>query len=42
MGDMKQRRRSGKVRSRSEEVGPREISQVDKSLWQKTIRENAY
>jgi len=39
---MGQRRRSGKIRSRSKEVGPREISQVDKSLWQETIGEDAY
>ena len=42
MGDMGQRRRSGKIRSRSKEVGSREISQVNKSLWQETIGEDAY
>ena len=42
MGDMGQRKRSDKVRSKSKKAGSREISQVNKSLWQETIGEDAY
>jgi len=42
MGDVGQRRRSSKVRSRSKEVGSRKISQINKSLWQETVGEDAY
>ena len=42
MGNLGWGRRSSKVRSGGEKVGSRKVSPVDKNLWQKTVRENAY
>ena len=42
MGDMGRRRGSGEVRSKGEEVGAREISQMDKGVWEEAVRKDAY
>jgi len=41
MGNMGWRRGGSKIRGRSKKVGARKISQVDKSIWEKTIRKDA-
>jgi len=39
--DMGRRRKSSEVRSRGEEIGAREVSQVDKDVWKEAVRKNA-
>ena len=41
MEDMGGEIRSGKVRSRGKEAGTGEVSQIDKGVWEETVRKNA-
>ena len=41
MGDMRRERRSSKVRRESEETSAREVSQIDKGVWEETVRKYA-
>ena len=42
VGDLGRGRGSSKVRRGGKETGLRKVSSEDKSVWQKTIRENAH
>ena len=42
MEDMGRRRGSGKVRGRGEEVGAREVSQMNKDVQEKVVRKDAH
>ena len=42
VGDIGQRRGSGEVRSRGEEIGAREVPQMNKGVWEEAVRKNAY
>ena len=42
VGDMGRRGESGEVRSRGKEVGAREVSQMDKGVWEEAVRKDAY
>jgi len=42
MGNMERRRGSGEVRSRGKKVGAGEVSQMNKGVWKKAVRKDAY
>ena len=41
VGDLGQRRGSSKIRGRSKKDGAREVSSMDKGIWEEAIREDA-
>jgi len=41
VGDLGRRGRSSEIRGRGKKAGARKTSQVDKSIWEEAVRENA-